>query len=185
MEFLYTIITTLAFLLLLPIAFIAILIIRIFSGKSFKSKAYHPVAGTVFHPAFHFNRIHDYTHQLAKQNKTFRLLAPNNSTIVTTDVRNIEYILKTNFDMYQKGKYLQDMERDLLGQGIFNVDGFKWLQQRKLASVEFSTRVLRDFSCKIFRRKAVTVVTTVSEFCTTNTIFDVQVSTSHRMIYEN
>lgn len=173
MEFHYAIFTILATLLLLLIICTA-LIARIFTGKSIKSKKYPPVAGTVFHQAIHFARLHDYLGEFAKQNHTFRLLAPDHSDIYTTDIRNIEHILKTNFDMYPKGKYNRDIEKDLFGQGIFAVNGVEWRQQRKLASVEFSTRVLRDFSCTIFRKKAATLVRTVSEFSVANRIFDVQ-----------
>ncbi|KAK6260789.1 hypothetical protein SCA6_015263 [Theobroma cacao] len=68
-----------------------------------------------------------------------------------------------NFDKYAKGAYHQELVRDLWGQGIFAVDGDKWRQQRKLASFEFSTRVLRDFSSSVFRKNAVKLVRAVSE----------------------
>ncbi|KAF5795251.1 putative abieta-7,13-dien-18-ol hydroxylase [Helianthus annuus] len=41
------------------------------------------------------------------------------------------------------------------GDGIFTVDGDKWRHQRKLASFEFSTRNLHDFSYVIFRSNGV------------------------------
>ncbi|EOX96171.1 Cytochrome P450, family 704, subfamily A, polypeptide 2, putative [Theobroma cacao] len=85
------------------------------------------------------------------------------SLIFTVDTRNVEHILKTNFDKYAKGAYHQELVRDLWGQGIFAVDGDKWRQQRKLASFEFSTRVLRDFSSSVFRKNAVKLVRAVSE----------------------
>jgi cytochrome P450 len=44
--------------------------------------------------------------------------------------------------------------KDLFGNGIFATDGEKWQHQRKLASHEFSTRVLRDFSSGVFRINA-------------------------------
>ena len=74
------------------------------------------------------------------------------------DVRNVEHILKTKFDKYAKGKYNGDILRDLFGEGIFAVDGDRWKQQRKLSSFEFSTRVLRDFSCVVFRGSAAKLV---------------------------
>lgn len=92
----------------------------------------------------------------------------------TTDIRNIEHVLKTNFDKYTKGKYNQDILTDLFGKGIFTVDGDKWRQQRKLASFEFSTRVLRDFSCSVFRRNAAKLVRVVSEMAIADQIFDMQ-----------
>lgn len=96
----------------------------------------------------------------------------------TTDIRNIEHVLKTKFDKYTKGKYNQDIVTDLFGKGIFAVDGDKWRQQRKLASFEFSTRVLRDFSCSVFRRNAAKLVRVVSEMAIAGQIFDMQVSST-------
>lgn len=63
---------------------------------------------------------------------------------------------------------------DLFGKGIFAVDGGKWKQQRKLASFEFSTRVLRDFSCTVFRNNAAKLVGVVSEFANGNGVLDIQ-----------
>ena len=42
------------------------------------------------------------------------------------------------------------------------MDGEKWRHQRKLASYEFSTRVLRDFSTNVFRVNAAKLVSKVS-----------------------
>ncbi|KAH9311236.1 hypothetical protein KI387_026271, partial [Taxus chinensis] len=43
-----------------------------------------------------------------------------------------------------------DIMKDLLGDGIFNVDGEKWRQQRKLAGLEFSSKVFMDLSSVVF-----------------------------------
>ncbi|CAA7404704.1 unnamed protein product [Spirodela intermedia] len=64
-------------------------------------------------------------------------------TVVTANPANVEHILKTNFDNYPKGKPFTDMLGDLLGNGIFNADGKLWHTQRKLASHEFTARLLR------------------------------------------
>lgn len=44
-----------------------------------------------------------------------------------------------------------NMMETLLGDGIFNSDGDTWRHQRKTASFEFASRVLRDFSTVTFR----------------------------------
>ncbi|KAK4418740.1 cytochrome [Sesamum alatum] len=174
MDILYAVfcITTIAVLLLL-ILFSA-LVLRIFIGKSIRNPSYPPVLGTVFDQLFYFNRLYDYQTEMAKKHKTSRLLAPDQSEIYTTEPRNIEHILKTNFSNYSKGRYNQDILTDLFGQGIFIVDGEKWKQQRKLASFEFSTRVLRDFSCSVFRKNAAKLVGTIYEFSKNNQVFDIQ-----------
>ncbi|XP_059651517.1 cytochrome P450 704C1 [Cornus florida] len=168
---LFTSITTTLLLLFIPFS---ALILRIFTGKSINNPKYHPVLGTAFHQLFHFSTLYDYQTRVGKTHPTFRLLGPDQSDIYTTDTRNIEYILKTNFDKYSKGKQNQDIVTDLFGKGIFAVDGEKWRHQRKLASYEFSTRVLRDFSCAVFRRNAAKLVRSVSEFSVAKQAFDIQ-----------
>ncbi|GLT39500.1 hypothetical protein SLA2020_136870 [Shorea laevis] len=43
------------------------------------------------------------------------------------------------------------------------MDGEKWRQQRKLASSESSTKVLRDFSCFVVRRNSTKLVRAIAE----------------------
>ncbi|KAI3693317.1 hypothetical protein L6452_33152 [Arctium lappa] len=174
METIHIIFTSAATTLLLIIITFLALILRIFIGKSIKNPNYPPILGTVFGQLFYFNKLHDYFADIAFKHPTFRLLAPDQSELYTTDVRNIEHVLKTNFDNYSKGEYNKDIVTDLFGEGIFAVDGVKWKQQRKLASFEFSTRVLRDFSCTVFRNNAAKLVGVVSEFANVNKVFDVQ-----------
>ncbi|KAJ0049411.1 hypothetical protein Pint_15676 [Pistacia integerrima] len=69
-------------------------------------------------------------------------------TFVTANPANVEHILKTNFNNFPKGKPFTEILGDLLGCGIFNVDGELWSAQRKLASHEFSTKSLREFIVK-------------------------------------
>ncbi|PHU09475.1 hypothetical protein BC332_21335 [Capsicum chinense] len=174
MDFLYTIFTCVAILFFVCVASILVLILSIYAGKSIRDPKYAPVMGTVFHQLLYFNRLYDYQTEVAKKTTTFRLLAPEQSEIYTTDSRNIEHILKTNFGKYSKGKRNQEIFMDLFGEGIFAVDGEKWKQQRKLASFEFSARVLRDFSCTVFRKGAAKLVSKVFEFSLANQVFDMQ-----------
>jgi len=53
-----------------------------------------------------------------------------------------------------QGTFNYENMADLFGDGIFAVDGDKWRQQRKIASYDFSTRALRDFSGAVFKRNA-------------------------------
>lgn len=154
------------------------LIVKIYFGKSIGNPNYPPADGTVFHQLFYFNTLYDHQTEAARKHPTFRLLAPDQSECYTTDVRNIEHILKTKFDKYVKGEYMMDIIRDLFGEGIFAVNGAKWRQQRKLASHEFSTRVLRDFSCAAFRRSAAKLARIVLEISKAKQSFDIHVSVS-------
>ncbi|XP_057972350.1 cytochrome P450 94B3-like [Malania oleifera] len=77
-------------------------------------------------------------------------------TIVTANPANVEHILRTNFHNFPKGKPFTDILGDLLGCGIFNVDGDLWTTQRKLASHEFTTRSLREFVMKTLEEEVQT-----------------------------
>ncbi|KAJ0111481.1 hypothetical protein Patl1_03021 [Pistacia atlantica] len=66
-------------------------------------------------------------------------------TIVTANPENVEYMLKTNFNNFPKGRPFTEILGDFLGYGIFNVDGELWRTQRKLASHEFSANSLKEF----------------------------------------
>ena len=176
MDILTIILTFIAVSLFLLFLYISIIALKVFTGQSIKNPNYPPVHGTVFHELFYYRKLWDYHTETAKKHRTFRVLGPGQSDTYTTDIRNIEHILKTNFDKYCKGKYNQDIVVDLFGQGIFAVDGDKWRQQRKLASFEFSTRVLRDYSFAVFRRNATKLVRIVHKLSDDGQAFDMQVS---------
>lgn len=176
MDIFLAILTFIATALTLIFILVLALLIKIYSGKSIHKPNYPPVDGTVFHQLFYFTTLYDHQTKTARKHSTYRLLAPDQSEFYTTDVRNVEHILKTKFDKYAKGKYNRDILRDLFGEGIFAVDGDRWKQQRKLSSFEFSTRVLRDFSCVVFRGSAAKLVRNISLFAKANDTFDIHVS---------
>ncbi|XP_056174559.1 cytochrome P450 704C1-like isoform X2 [Syzygium oleosum] len=138
------------------------------------AKKYHPVAGTVLNQLLNFSRLHHHMTDLAGKHRTYRLLSPLRSEVYTSEPANVEYMLKTNFENYGKGCYNYSLLKDLLGDGIFTVDGDKWRQQRKVSSYEFSTKVLRDFSSVVFRRNAAKLANILSEAASTNQIIDIQ-----------
>ncbi|KAK1286098.1 hypothetical protein QJS10_CPB20g01579 [Acorus calamus] len=148
--------------------------VKLLSGDSVQKKRYHKLRGSVFHQIFHYNRVHDYHTDLCRRFTTFRLYHPGCGYVYTADPANVEYILKTNFANYGKGKYNYDNMSDLLGDGIFAVDGDKWRHQRKLASHEFSTKVLRDFSSAVFKSNAVKLVGIISDLASSNQAMDIQ-----------
>ncbi|KAG6665506.1 hypothetical protein CIPAW_02G165700 [Carya illinoinensis] len=151
------------------VSFLGVQILARKMKKDKRNKKYHPIAGTTFNQLLNFHRLHHYMTDLAGKYRTYRLLSPFRNEIYTADPANVEYILKTNFDNY--GKVIL---KDLLGDGIFTVDGDKWRQQRKISSHEFSTRVLRDFSSEVFRKSAAKLAHIVSEAATSNQIIDLQ-----------
>ncbi|KAK2996778.1 hypothetical protein RJ639_025624 [Escallonia herrerae] len=157
--------------LLLPLLILAIKLLRKQQGKK---REYHPVGGTIFNQLINFNRLHHYMTDLARKHRTYRLISPFRSEIYTADPANVEYVLKTNFGNYGKGWHNYSILRDLLGDGIFTVDGDKWRQQRKVSSYEFSTKVLRDFSSVIFKKNVAKLANVLSEAATSNQTVDIQ-----------
>ncbi|KAL0425889.1 UNVERIFIED_CONTAM: cytochrome [Sesamum radiatum] len=150
------------------------LIVKLLSRKLQGKKKYHPIGGTVFNQLLNFYRLHDYMADLAVKYKTYRLIAPFRSEVYTSDPANVEHMLKTNFEKYGKGPYNCGILGDLFGDGIFAVDGHKWREQRKVSSLEFSTRVLRDYSSVVFRKNALRLAKILSGAATSNQPVDIQ-----------
>ncbi|XP_057805624.1 cytochrome P450 704C1-like [Salvia miltiorrhiza] len=143
-------------------------------ARKYDKRRYHPIAGSILDQLLNFGRLHDYMTQLAARHKTYRLIAPSRSEVYTSDPANVEYILKTNFQNYAKGWHNHSILKDLLGDGIFTVDGEKWRQQRKVSSHEFSARALRDASALVFKENAVKLAAVVSESAVSGQPIDIQ-----------
>lgn len=84
-----------------------------------------------------------------------------------------------------QGTYNVGKMNDLFGDGIFAVDGGLWRHQRKLASLEFSTKVLRDFSTAVFRKNAARLASKVSEASMAKEAVDLQVCAQPKHFYCN
>ncbi|KAF9181309.1 hypothetical protein BGZ51_005547 [Haplosporangium sp. Z 767] len=63
---------------------------------------------------------------------------------------HFEYILKTNFNNYIKGKIFSDQLKDILGKGIFVSDQDAWRFHRKTASNIFTTKLYRQLVAGAF-----------------------------------
>lgn len=75
-----------------------------------------------------------------------------------------------------QGWHNHSILKDLLGDGIFTVDGEKWRDQRKVSSHEFSARALRDVSAIVFKENAVKLANVLSESADSDSPIDIQVS---------
>lgn len=75
-----------------------------------------------------------------------------------------------------QGWHNHSILKDLLGDGIFTVDGEKWRDQRKVSSHEFSARALRDVSALVFKENAVKLANVLSESADSDLPIDIQVS---------
>ncbi|KAJ3701670.1 hypothetical protein LUZ61_005375 [Rhynchospora tenuis] len=64
---------------------------------------------------------------------------------------NIEYILKTRFSNFPKGKYYRERFSELLGDGIFNADDQTWREQRRAATAEMHSSKFAEYSAETVR----------------------------------
>lgn len=112
-----------------------------------------PVVGSLPELLQNSTRLHDwFSENLQRTGGTYQtctcaipfLARKQGLVTVTSNVKNIEHMLRTHFDNYPKGPQWQAAFHDLLGDGIFNSDGEIWLVQRKTAALEFTTRTLRN-----------------------------------------
>ncbi|ONI25160.1 hypothetical protein PRUPE_2G285200 [Prunus persica] len=153
---------------------LAVLMIRVHLGTEKNKKRYHPVVATFLSALVNFSRLHDYMTELAFKNKTYRVLNLFQNYVFTTDPANVEYFLKTNFSNYGRGLYLYTIMSDCLGDGIFAVDGAKWVHQRKVASNELLTKSVRDFSGAVFKTNGVKLARIISEAATSGQAIEIQ-----------
>ncbi|KAE8693022.1 Cytochrome P450 94C1 [Hibiscus syriacus] len=83
-----------------------------------------------------FDNLCDWYTHLLKKSTTGTIHIHVIGNIITANPVNVEHVLKNRFENYPKGKPFSNLLGDLLGRGIFNVDGDSWKFQRKMASLE-------------------------------------------------
>eukprot|EP00043_Microstomoeca_roanoka_P025193 m.7910 g.7910 ORF g.7910 m.7910 type:complete len:494 (-) comp5332_c0_seq1:233-1714(-) len=87
---------------------------------------------------------------------------------------SVKHVLQDNFDNYVKGDFFRDKFFELLGDGIFDVDGPEWSYQRKTASHLFSRKELKGFMTEVFVRHAHLVMDKVEGYANSGQPFDIQ-----------
>lgn len=147
-----------------------------FCIKEFAQRAQDrpPLVGTVFRQLKNFDRLFDEHVVYALLHRTSRLVYPGHSELFTSDPAVVEHVLRTSFGKYSKGALNTQIMNDLFGDGIFATDGEKWRHQRKLASHEFSTKVLRDFSSGVFIMNAAKLAEKISLAAANRITIDMQ-----------
>ncbi|CAM8985116.1 unnamed protein product [Rhodiola kirilowii] len=137
---------------------IAIFIFLIFEFRrlSGQGPASYPIIGCLISFYRNRRRLLTWYTELLSQSKTQTIVVKRlgaTRTIVTANPENVEYVLKTNFNNFPKGKPFTDILGDFLGRGIFNVDGDQWHVQRKMASREFTVTSLRGYANQILKEE--------------------------------
>eukprot|EP00019_Armaparvus_languidus_P004909 CAMPEP_0168588842 /NCGR_PEP_ID=MMETSP0420-20121227/5685_1 /TAXON_ID=498008 /ORGANISM="Pessonella sp." /LENGTH=457 /DNA_ID=CAMNT_0008624331 /DNA_START=183 /DNA_END=1556 /DNA_ORIENTATION=+ len=98
----------------------------------------------------------------------------SNANIITCDADDVKHILIDKFGNYVKGPKFHERFADLLGNGIFVVDGDLWKQHRKAASHLFATKKLRQFQEIAFQRDALLLSKILTKKAESNAEFDLQ-----------
>ncbi|KAK4258181.1 hypothetical protein QN277_007654 [Acacia crassicarpa] len=138
----------------------------------------YPIIGCLI--SFYRNRhrlLDWYTHLLSKSATQTIVISRLGArrTVITANPSNVEFILKTNFHNFPKGKPFTEILGDLLGCGIFNVDGELWSEQRKIASHGFSKRSLKDFIIKTLEEEVQKrLIPLLESASNTNQVLDLQ-----------
>ncbi|KAK8964410.1 Cytochrome P450 94A1 [Platanthera guangdongensis] len=96
-----------------------------------------------------FDNICDWYTHLLRRSPTGTIHIHVLRNTITANPENVEYMLKTRFDNFPKGKNFSSILGDFLGHGIFNVDGDEWRFQRKMASLELGSISVRSYAFEI------------------------------------
>ncbi|WOL12673.1 hypothetical protein Cni_G21440 [Canna indica] len=96
-----------------------------------------------------FDNLCDWFAHLLRESPTGTIHVHVLGNTITANPANVEYMLKTRFDNFPKGKPFSAILGDLLGHGIFNVDGDEWRFQRKMASLALGSVAVRSYASGI------------------------------------
>ncbi|ONK58291.1 uncharacterized protein A4U43_C09F10660 [Asparagus officinalis] len=148
-------------LLNLTLADIAIAITLLFLSSSLmnyltsKGPMMWPVLGIIPTLFFHISNIYEWaTDAVLCSGGTFPFRGMwfgRCYGIITIDPLNIEYMLKTRFSNFPKGRYYRERFLDFLGDGIFNADDQTWKDQRRAATSEMHSARFAQYSVETIR----------------------------------
>ncbi|KAG0094724.1 hypothetical protein BGZ93_006861 [Podila epicladia] len=94
-----------------------------------------------------------------KFGKVYKFQVPGIGTIINiSGPEQVDHVLRINFWAYEKGPYLREKLKPLVGQGIFGADGEHWRWQRKLAAHIFTAKAFREWTGNAFCNKGQLVV---------------------------
>ncbi|XP_056168911.1 cytochrome P450 94C1-like [Syzygium oleosum] len=96
-----------------------------------------------------FDNLCDWYTHLLRKSPTGTIHVHVLGNVVTANPDNVHHMLRTRFDNYPKGKPFSAILGDLLGRGIFNVDGNSWKFQRKMASLELGSVSIRAYAFEV------------------------------------
>jgi cytochrome P450 len=147
----------------LAVAFALLLVWQLLPPKASKhQKLFQPAStlpilgNTLDLMWFQKHRLHDWMREqsLASGGKPWLLTVVGQlPRVVLSSPEAYEDVFKTQFDVFVRGP--GETVKEVLGEGIFNVDGDKWKHQRRVTSHLFSMHMLKDCMNAVIREKTV------------------------------
>jgi len=103
------------------------------------AQQYSPIFGHVFVFLEHFHHLHDARLQEALRQESLGHscfqellpLTPPRVDLLTPEL--VEFVLRSEFNSFEKGSLFTETFRDVFGQGILNADGTQWKMHRRMA----------------------------------------------------
>ncbi|CAG8682512.1 4048_t:CDS:2, partial [Ambispora gerdemannii] len=134
-----------------------------------------PIIGNLISTSNNAERFNDHLFELSqKYGEICTYTLPGMRVVVISTPKQVEHVLKDNFQNYLKGSYSKRMIRELFGDGIFNVDGESWKIQRKLLIPVFQGKNFRKIICRGFEEHTKIVLAILSKAAETGETIDLQ-----------
>jgi cytochrome P450 len=130
-------------------------------GDTYSPPTTLPLLGNLIDLAQHTERFHDLMAELAQQSdgRPVRLKLPGKpDMLMLSTPAQFEAVQKHQLDNFVKGDSLHYLLLDLMGDGIFTVNGDKWKRQRQILVRLFTARSLRDHITPIIRKNTRTLL---------------------------
>lgn len=139
----------------------------------------YPLVGNLIGFLRNRHRFHDWVAELLSASPSLTIQVNGflglSHGICTADPSSLDHLLRSNFSNYVKGSRFKSVLSELIGNGIFNVDGELWLMQRKIASHAFSTKSLKVFiSDTVQSQLSNRLIPYLSNACSNHEVIDLQ-----------
>ncbi|GMI74292.1 cytochrome P450, family 94, subfamily D, polypeptide 2 [Hibiscus trionum] len=139
----------LSLLCLLPLIFFTVFRRQKQAHRRNPAPQSYPIIGNLPGLIRNRHRFHDWVADMLSETPSSTLQVNSflnlSHGVCTANPVNVHHLLVANFQNYVKGSRFRDHLHELLGHGIFGVDGDLWNVQRKISSHEFKTKSIKHF----------------------------------------
>lgn len=132
-----------------------------------------PYLGTAVALLRNEERVVDWLLDLRKQlGPVYQMAVPGQTYLCITDPADVRHILVDNFPNYVKGKQWQERFNEVLGRGIFSVDGDEWRLHRKTSSHMFKRAEFKTNMMRVFRQHMTQLTDMLEQAARTGAVVD-------------